>query len=227
MPRMHWCIERVETTSKVPGTNPWTLIVTLESGASAALAWHGNPVTTPPPPAPPGLPHAPVVRWSGTLAPTLFEGDPRNWMAPGRKALHDVLTRLASVDHASGILLRPHARHLLSDIPSCATLLREHADAVGLAFAPMSLLETPMLTDLADHLSRSFEVLGPSASMVFLHDVSPPTDPDEPLVPRPLGTGVMPRGLLRGLIRDHVRPGTPIVLLDGDVEKQLVWLGEG
>lgn len=217
---MIWCCERL---SDATGSS-WAAITAIGNDTPLAWSWHGNLVTGGPDAAPHHASAPGMICWSGTLAATLFEGDPRNWMAPGRRAFESVLSRLTRGEHRSRVLLRPHARHLLSDIPSCVRLVRDHADAAGLAFAPMSLLEAPMLPDAADHLTRSFETLGPSAAIVFLHDVAPPADPESPLEPRPLGSGVVPRDLLRGLVRDCVRPGTTIVLPDGDVERQLAWI---
>jgi hypothetical protein len=87
-----------------------------------------------------------------------------------------------------------------------------------------------MLPDAADHLTRSFETLGPLASMLLLHDVLPaesddPTQP--PLRAVPLGQGRLPGELLRELLRRCVPTATPIALLPRAVAEQREWLSGG
>jgi hypothetical protein len=41
----------------------------------------------------------------------------------------------------------------------------------------------------------------------------------------PLGEGLLPRELVRGLLAEHAPPATPIVLRPQRLEQQLDWLG--
>jgi hypothetical protein len=111
-----------------------------------------------------------LVIWSGTLADDLFAPHPHNWLPPGRAALDAVCERLLGADLGGpDLLIRPHCRHVLSDVPSCRRFLADHEDwPVGLALAPRDLLEDGMLSVAADHLERIFAALGGSAKLVYL-----------------------------------------------------------
>lgn len=121
-----------------------------------------------------GAPPAPlVVLWSGSLARALGDADPRNWMAAGQHAVERLVSHLEDVamPDADRILIQPHARHCLSDVPSVLRILARDAGArrrPGLALSPLSLLEAPMLADAEDHLERIVERLGPFARAVIL-----------------------------------------------------------
>lgn len=169
-----------------------------------------------------------LVLWSGTLADRgLFDASPRTWMAPGRETLDALCAALAPRLRDAGVTVcfHPHARHVLSDVPSSARFLDEHADGpFGLALAPTSLLEPGMLGAVEDHLERIFAALGPRCRLLHLHDVEVVPD-DNACTPVPLGRGRLPREPVRRLLRGHVAEGTPIVLLEREVEAQVEWLG--
>jgi hypothetical protein len=114
-----------------------------------------------------------VVCWSGSLAADddLFAPHPGNWTGPGRDALDARVAALAGPlrDRDLTLCLRPHARHVLSDAPSCRAFLEAHADApVALALDPAALLEESMLDAAGDHLGRILAALAPASAMIIL-----------------------------------------------------------
>ncbi|MBX3372658.1 MAG: hypothetical protein KF817_02390 [Phycisphaeraceae bacterium] len=134
-----------------------------------------------------GAPPAPfVVLWSGSLARAFGDADPGNWMAAGQHAVERLVAHLEGVTMpgADRILVQPHARHCLSDVPSVLRVLAQDAGPrarPGLALSPLSLLEAPMLADVEDHLERILERLGPLARAVIIEarsDAVPGGAPD-------------------------------------------------
>jgi hypothetical protein len=175
------------------------------------------------------LPGSSVVCWSGTLADTLFGDDPATWMRSGHDAFRAFCDAAAPTLVARGrrLAFRPHARHVLSDVQGCLNLVRERAgQPFGLAVGPGDLLLRSMLGDIEDHLVRSITTLAPRAAMFLLHDVRPAEDRDDDLlVPVPLGSGVLPRDLVRSLLAEHAPPDLPVVLLPQELDRQREWLG--
>jgi hypothetical protein len=149
-----------------PGRTPaeWRTLTRLGNAVPAAHLWTGNPAFE----ALPDIsawPEGRAVVWSGSLA----EGDPfaeelRNWMSAGREALESWCDRLVGPLASTGrtLLIRPHARQLLNDVAGVVRFLRRHrGERFGMAIAPIDLLTEEMRDDAAEHLRRSFEVLGP------------------------------------------------------------------
>lgn len=180
----------------------------------------------------PGLPSASrprLLSWSGTLAGGLFDQDPRNWTAPGRRAFDAFCDRVrpAFERHGWTLCFRPHARHVLSDVKGCRDFLaRRTGQSFEIALAPASMLEASMLERIDDHLERFFAGLGSVAAMVILEDVRPaqPADDDRPLERVALGEGIFSATRLRSLLREHVSPETPVVLRGATLEAQRRWL---
>jgi len=177
------------------------------------------------------LPSDRIVCWSGTLADDLFGSHPPNWLRPGRESLQAFCREMSDQlrSHQRTICFQPHSRHVLSDAQSCLSLLREHdGGPFEIAFSPATLIETSMLPDLDDHLTRLFHGLGNRCAMVMLADVVEGTDnAGEPRCETvALGSGRLPRDLVRKLIREHVPPKTPIVLQPRELATQLDWLGD-
>jgi hypothetical protein len=174
-----------------------------------------------------------IITWSGTLADDLFGDDPRTWMRAGQDAFRGLCDTAAPTLLRVGkrIAFRPHVRHVLSDVQGCLNFLRHRSgQPFEIAFAPADLLTAAMLPDAEDHLTRSFEALGPLASMLLLHDILP-ADSDDPTQPPlravPLGHGRLPGKLLRELLRRCVPASTPIALLPRAVAEQREWLSGG
>lgn len=136
----------------------------------------------------------PMVVWSGSFAQVdpeddndgvgsgvepLFRADPRTWMAGfGWKALADALARFSTSsvspattdgpsDRRPRLILRTHARHVLSDTPSTFRFLKDPAFAAFDVLVDAPALLTPAMleqpTTAADHLTRIVEdVLSPA-----------------------------------------------------------------
>jgi hypothetical protein len=182
------------------------------------------------------LPGSRAVAWSGTVADELFAADPMTWMKPGQTAFADFCDQIAPqlLRHERTLCFQPHARHVLSDAHSCLRFMRERREGpFEVAFAPATMLERSMLSDLDDHLRRMFELLAGSTeatdvgpAMLVMHDVALAQDSDEqPLMPVALGDGVLPRDLVRGLVDEYLSPELPIVLRPEWLDQQLAWLG--
>lgn len=173
-----------------------------------------------------------ILCWSGTLAPELFESDPRTWGRVGREALSGFCGEVESQlkAHDLHLCFHPHARHVLNDVPSCLTFLHSRmGQPFEIALAPASLLEPSMLDRLDEHLQRQFEALGGHCAMVLLRDVRViGGDDDQRSEPAILGDGLLQRDQVRSLLRDHVPAETPIVI-DGRhgsaaIARQMEWL---
>lgn len=184
---------------------------------------------------PTGAESATLIVDSGSLADGgLAEPHPMNWMRPGRKALDAWLHRVAPAFESAGgrLLLQPHALHVLSDAPSTAAFLDDHADwrekgVLGLALDPSSLITPSMLNDVEDHLTRIFERVGPSVDLLLLADLVAPEAAETPANTcpgLPLGQGVLPREHVLGLIDACVPPDALIVILPHHFDRQLAWL---
>ncbi|MFO0826902.1 MAG: hypothetical protein U0572_02040 [Phycisphaerales bacterium] len=175
------------------------------------------------------LPGRRIVLWSGTLADELFGDDPRTWMVAGRDAFRRFCDAAAPTLVARDRVLcfRPHVRHVLSDVPSCVSFLRERqGQPFEVALSPADLLTRAMLGDVEDHVTRAFEALGPLASIVLLHDAVPDESPEcDVHRPVPLGRGVLPASLIVELLRRHVPATTPVVLAPGELDRQCELLG--
>lgn len=187
-----------------------------------------------------------VATWSGTLAQSgdPFAPDVRNWSVAARSELHDKLDRVGAIAEQRGVtgrlLLRPHARHILSDWNSCARFMAQRETSgdtrTALLVDPASMLTQQMLTRSAEHLERTFEQIGQvlrgatgNASHiggVVLCNLRKPAggevdplgyDEGDRLVPCGLddGGGVLDVGHLVKLARAHLVTGTPVVFIGG------------
>ena len=154
----------------------------------------------------------PCCCWTGTLAKP---GDPPlTWIREGWDHLEKILPACTS-----RCLLRPHACHLASDVPSTRLLLEKTAPlGIGVALGPASMLVPSMLEDASDHLIRLLEGLGPACQMVILEDL------DEAGSPRPAGEGILPGKLLGQVIADHVPAAVPVIASAHSIEHIIDWL---
>jgi hypothetical protein len=77
-----------------------------------------------------------IVAWSGTMGEGAFEADVRTWGPRGWERLNLACERLAAAGMGGqAVCFRPHAAHVLSDIPSCAKFLKEWGER-GFEVAP-------------------------------------------------------------------------------------------
>ena len=159
--------------------------------------------------------------WSGTLCADLHAPHPANWMKQGREAARELTQRLGEWAQSGPLLVQPHVRHLISDIPSALAFADAVAalPGVALALAPWSLLERSMLADREEHLQRVFAALGPRAGAFIAEDAAvhdSHDDADTGAVTSALpGAGVLPAGLLRELVGAHLCRDAIVLLPDG------------
>jgi len=110
-----------------------------------------------------------VVAWSGSMADELFGEDPRTWGPAGWAALDAACERAAPVlaERGATMALRTHARHVLSDVPSCERFVRErrgrHGEVFRVLLDPVSMLAPSMLAMAEDHLRRMVGAIGTMA----------------------------------------------------------------
>jgi len=122
-----------------------------------------------------------VVGWSGWMGepPSTVDGaveaDFRAWSGEGRRGLDDVVAAVVPLLEATQahLWLRPHARHVLSDGPSCAAFLRAHAAAcaaetIGLLLDLELALTEPMRVRRVEHVERMLEMLLPLPGLAAL-----------------------------------------------------------
>ncbi len=115
---------------------------------------------------------AAVVVWSGAFwdedSEGMFAADPRTFFAPGWRQLAGRLAEMGPALERRDlqILIRPHARHVVSDFPAVSKLLREVGPAaggigrVGVLFDPISMITGGMRALAEDHLERSCQLFG-------------------------------------------------------------------
>ncbi|MCE7968890.1 MAG: hypothetical protein DYG94_09110 [Leptolyngbya sp. PLA3] len=133
----------------------------------------------------------PLVCWSGWLGDSdpgegWFESVPGQWL-PSSRAAWDQVCRVADQQR---LILRPHARHLLSDGPGCLNWLRGN-EGRRLLLDPVAMLEPGMLPDAEDHVSRLLMTVGPLAWGLVVSDVGVRETPQRGrwCVPVPAGSG--------------------------------------
>ncbi|MFK7961595.1 MAG: hypothetical protein AB8G96_13845 [Phycisphaerales bacterium] len=170
----------------------WTLEPANGPGRAAVLrdaAGHprahvlpGNPLADDWSP-PASLPSDPgdLILWTGAMGDGPFAPHPHTWMSPGRTRLTERLADLAEAlsrgpEPGRRLLLRPHARHVLSDPPSVRSFLRDAGDLpIGLCLEPAALFEATMLGDAAEeHVERILGGLGDLTDVHLRGDVEPP-----------------------------------------------------
>jgi len=147
-------------------------------------------------------------------------------MPAGRAALDAYLDAAEPALRANGsrLLLRTHARHVISDAQAALGLLEAREGApIGIALDPASCLEASMLRDLEDHLTRFLVLAGQAAEVIVLGSVEQPAsgESEEVLTPAPLGEGIVDARLLGSLVREHAREDAVVAVVGGDPEGQL------
>lgn len=143
--------------------NPLAELATLAAARAATLCDAGDA----------------LLAWSGWIGqPALsvdgnVDADFRSWSGQGRRALDEfVASALGPIEAAGGRLwLRPHARHVLSDGPSCRAFLVAHESAcargaLGLVLDLRLVLTDEMRPRRVEHVERLMESLGPLPGIV-------------------------------------------------------------
>ncbi len=187
--------------------------IALDDGTILARVWAGNPVREP-------LPFyerddrspEPLVCWSGWLddarpADGWFERSASAWLPSAATERDRVVETLVE----AGAIIRPHARHLISDIPACLNLLRQQPEA-KLLIEPALFFEPSMVATSDEQLVRIVESLAGSAWGVVLSDVAIRGDGDEAgCVSVAAGQGRLDMAALRALVAEHAGPNTRLI----------------
>lgn len=106
--------------------------------------------------------------WLGERSGEAWEPEIRHMLpgAAGERAA--VVERLLGVEERP--MVRPHARHLVSDVPGTLSLLRAEP-RLRLVLEPAVLLEPSMLGAVEDHVMRMVDALLPMAAGLVLSNV--------------------------------------------------------
>lgn len=156
-----------------------------------------------------------AVIWSGSLADEPFARDWATWGPRGWEALMAACATAGPslTERGVRVLLRPHARHVLSDPYKCLRFIAERpALCFGLALDAAAMLEHSMLADAGGHFERAFEMLGPVAAAVVLTGVARADDEQEPPVITAPDEGLVNPRLIGELVRRHINAATPLLL---------------
>jgi hypothetical protein len=109
-----------------------------------------------------------VVSWTGWFGETadpstgLFPRDFRTWTPGAWQRLQHHLTTTSAE-----LLLRPHARHIVSDAQACVLLVRDLPSNIRLLLDPISMLEPAMLNDAQDHIARILDLAESAAGIII------------------------------------------------------------
>lgn len=214
-------------------------LVRSQDGALRWPVWAGNILLESPTPQAGGT----VVCWSGWLDDRArplsgyFQHDPRVWSGPGWEALSRRMAELLPLYEAAGarLLIRPHVRHVVSDVPTVRRLLGQfESPALGIFLEPAAMLTAAMADDARDHLGRILWALAghERTAAILMSGAERPAmgagepDHDDLLVPAPLTRGALDYHDLRQLLREHGRFERPMALVDEDLGAQLDMLRE-
>lgn len=136
-------------------------------------------------------PHTPepgttLVLWAGTLGDSSAsaEPSPRNWTSGAWQALDEALGRWVEAGAADRLLVRTHAAHIVSDIPTSVRFARTWGPrGIRLCYDPASMLTGEMAStaNAATHLERLIDALehpdlGPGIGSVLLLEGFGPWD---------------------------------------------------
>lgn len=182
--------------------------ITGPSGEVIARVWNGNPVQD----EIVVRGQVPTVCWSGWLDEARpgdgwFERSAAAWLPSSGAAREAVIGKAIEV----GGILRPHARHLVSDVPACLNLMRQRPEA-RLMIEPAAFFEPSMIETSDEHLVRIIGSLAGSAWGVLMSDVAVRGEGEEAwCVPVPLGEGVLDAEAFEALVREYTGAETRIV----------------
>lgn len=184
---------------------------------------------------PPLIPGGRLVLWSGWTQPAPGADDTPEpapaWLRSSHTAFEAWCDRTAPAlaNAEATVLFRPHARHVLSDAPSCISFLRrrggggeEAGSGFGLLFDPCAMLDATMLRRADDHLPRILDALVglPSVGAILLTNLQPAPGAPGGLRPAPLHRGILPPALIVAAFRNHAPAIPALVLLDTQLDQQ-------
>jgi hypothetical protein len=139
-----------------------------------------------------------VIAWSGWAGDAAAESAERDFWVWGPAAWDQLRVALREAVPAyeaarTRLVLRPHARHVVSDAQRWVKL-REEFPGVGLLLDPVPLFSEEMVSRAEDHLGRLAAALAPGSDGVLISDAAPGVD--GMLAPVEWGRGVLPREAL-------------------------------
>jgi hypothetical protein len=152
------------------------------------------------------------VCWSGWLDEAKpdegwFERSAAAWLPSSGSARDAVIAKVIECE----AILRPHARHLVSDVPACLNLVRQHPEA-KLLIEPAAFFEPSMVATSDEHLVRIISSLAGSAWGLLISDVAIRGEGEEAwCVSVPMGEGVLDAGAFEALVREHAGDSTRII----------------
>ncbi len=165
-----------------------------------------------------------VAAWSG-WSDDAEESGVGTWGPRGRAEFRAACGRLEPALRAGGatMLLRPSSSRVLSDAPSCAEFLRARAGLTfGLLLDAASMLTPSQLPRAEEHVERILAVCGlGGVGGVVLANVEAGDTTDGRVRLSPISRGVLRPEFLADQARRAIPAGTPIVLLEADLEAQL------
>lgn len=160
------------------------------------------------------------IVWSGSFAEVegggLFDEDPRTWGIKGWDAMRERIEARGGA--GNGLVIRSHARHVVSDVPGCRRLLESSWSVergVSLCYDPASMLSPTMMDRAEDHLRRMYEAIE-----LF------PVERLGMVVVAGLGEEGASGELAARLAAAWVPVGVPIAILDGNSVEATDWLSD-
>lgn len=156
-----------------------------------------------------------AICWTGTVGGGLFEEDPATWMGAGREALGREVERAAGALRGGRLLLRPHHRHALSDVPACRWLVERWGEAgIGLALDAASMVSAGMEDRWEQAVERAFGALGAQSGVVVLCNARWRLDGSAEACG--LMEGALDGATLLRLALETTGRGVPFALVEGD-----------
>lgn len=161
-----------------------------------------------------------LLRWSGTFSDGLFDGDIRNWMNPGTRALNEQLDEILPIACAAGSSFGfvPHHSHFLSDVTGQMRLWHaRQAQGFATVLYPSGVIAASMIGDLEDHLRRAIEMVAPRCDLCILEDIAL-RDSEGGQAPQPArmpwGKGDLPHDFIVNLLDRFLPPTVPILCMN-------------
>ena len=190
------------------------------------------------------VPEGRLVAWSGSLGDEPFDAHPLTWGPRGWAALHAACDRLSPVliDSGRTLLIRTHARHVLSDPRACLKFAAERGAGSPFALLPdvAAMIEPSMVATIDDHLDRLFAALpaiageagavlaGVPARATVAQPGPDQTEGDAAaspaLLPVPIHRGAVPAAALIARWRLRMPYGTQMVLVGEEIDEQVAAL---
>lgn len=199
---------------------PERVLLDVQTGAAAGRMASANPVEEPPD----SERDSWTICWSGWLGAAdpgagWFERSPGQWLPSARQTWDRAA---ADLDRVERMVLRPHARHLLSDGPGCLQWLRQQ-EGRRLLLDPVAMLEPEMLPDADDHVTRLLSTVGALAWGVVVSDVGVAETAERGAwcVPAPAGQGAMDMARFADGLRAHL-PETCVLVGQSDEDVALL-----